>query len=170
MGLDPSRFKDQLRDAVELHNPGTAPPVPTTSGTDLRVVAWYDHGGINFDMRTQDCAIPHLLVVSKMLMEQAENLMMSRALKRQPAEEQEQVVTLSPEEELRLAPDDVLILCTRDASGHWDIQTHQCAQPQPEHIAWVAYVLGRIVEEEASNIVAAARGAAQPRQVPNRMG
>jgi hypothetical protein len=157
--LDKEHFKEQFRQAAQQGQSLKAP--------DLRIVAWYANGGVNFDMRTFDCPVPHLLTASQVLMAEAEGLRDSDVYARMPAEQQTYSVPLSEEEVLECTPDDVLLLLERDR-GRWKLRSHLCAKPVAEHLAWVAFVLQRLVEAEAATLVAEARQTAERHTVENR--
>lgn len=156
--LDKDRFREQFRQAAKAGG----------GSSDLRVIAWYDHGGVNFDLRTQDCAVPHLLTASRTLGEAADDVRRSSALDVRKGRGRERDIELSGEETLHVAADDVLILLEREG-GRWSLDAYSCATPSAEHLAWVGKVLERIVEQEAQVVVKAAREHAEQRVIDNRM-
>ncbi|MCL2393076.1 MAG: hypothetical protein FWC87_00185 [Acidimicrobiaceae bacterium] len=159
MTLEKDKFKEQFRDAVMHEVPEGEP--------DFRIIAWYERGGINFDLRTQDCGAPHLLTAAETLWDAAERLRSARVYDQQRGAAKAREVALGGQT-LRVEADDVLLLLEREGT-HWVLDAYSCATPAAEHLGWVATVLREIVREEARQLVRQARQEAERRTIQNRV-
>lgn len=160
MTLDKDRFREQFAEAAQQRKP--------VGPADLRIIAWFEKGGLNFDMRTQDCSAPHLLTAAQTLADAGHSMRTSSAISSHEAKGEAREVALSQEETLRVDADDVLLLLERE-KGRWTLDSHSCGKPAAEHLAWVAYVLERLVEVQALGLVQQAQRSAQQRVVESRV-